>query len=242
MPNGDYGLWLLVFVNSAVFIIFAASFFHPHSGRDWKAMGGFSAFIVALMLEMYGFPLTIYLLAGWLGSRFELLTLTHNGGHLWSDLIGWQGDPHLSPFHLASYVVIAAGFWAIGAAWPVLLRAAKEAKLATSGPYARVRHPQYGGFLLIMIGFLLQWPTIPTLVMFPVLVVIYRRLAIGEERSVAAAFGPAWDAYASRTPRFVPRFGAAARPSAGESAAPLAEAGERVDPSARHLETTVPRR
>jgi len=206
MSDYGYGLWLLVIVNSAVFIIFAASFFHPRSTRDWKALGGFSSFIVALMVEMYGFPLTIYLLSGWVGSRFESLTLTHDGGHLWSELIGWEGDPHLSPFHLASYVFIGAGFWAIAAAWPVLLRAAKEGQLATTGLYARIRHPQYVGFLAIMIGFLLQWPTIPTLVMFPVLIAIYRRLALQEERGVAAEFGAAWDDYARRTPRFVPRW------------------------------------
>lgn len=207
MSGYGYGLWLLVIVNSAVFIIFAASFFHPRTGRDWKAMGGFSAFVVALMVEMYGFPLTIYLLSGWVGSRFESLTLTHDGGHLWSELIGWTGDPHLSPFHLASYVFIGGGFWVIAAAWPVLLRAAKEHGLATTGLYARVRHPQYVGFLAIMIGFLLQWPTIPTLVMFPVLVFIYRRLSIQEERAVAAAFGDEWDRYADATPRFIPRLG-----------------------------------
>lgn len=205
MTDYGYGLWLLVAVNSAVFIIFAASFFHPRSRRDWRAMGGFSAFIVALMVEMYGFPLTIYLLSGWAGSRFKSLTLTHDGGHLWSELIGWKGDPHLSPFHLASYVFIGLGFWAIAAAWPVLLRAAKAGTLATTGPYARVRHPQYVGFLAIMVGFLLQWPTIPTLVMFPVLVYVYRRLSLQEEASVAAAFPAPWAAYAEQTPRFVPR-------------------------------------
>lgn len=205
MTSYGYGLWFLVIVNSAVFIIFAASFFHPRSGRDWKALGGFSSFVVALMVEMYGFPLTIYLLSGWVGSRFQSLTLTHDGGHLWSELVGWEGDPHLSPFHLASYVFIGAGFWAIAAAWPILLRAAKDRTLATTGLYARVRHPQYVGFLAIMVGFLLQWPTIPTLVMFPVLIAIYRRLALQEERAVAAEFGAAWDDYARRTPRFIPR-------------------------------------
>jgi protein-S-isoprenylcysteine O-methyltransferase Ste14 len=205
MTSYGYGLWFLVIVNSAVFIIFAASFFHPRSGRDWKALGGFSSFVVALMVEMYGFPLTIYLLSGWVGSRFQSLTLTHDGGHLWSELVGWEGDPHLSPFHLASYVFIGAGFWAIAAAWPILLRAAKDRTLATTGLYARVRHPQYVGFLAIMVGFLLQWPTIPTLVMFPVLIAIYRRLAFQEERAVAAEFGAAWDDYARRTPRFVPQ-------------------------------------
>ncbi len=222
MNSYGYGLWLLVIVNSAVFIIFAASFFHPRTKRDWKAMGAFSSFVVALMVEMYGFPLTIYFLSGWLGSRFDSLTLTHDGGHLWSELIGWQGDPHLSPFHLASYVFIGAGFWAIAAAWPVLLKAAREGRLATTGLYARVRHPQYVGFLAIMVGFLLQWPTIPTLVMFPVLIVIYRRLSIQEEQGVAAEFGSAWDAYASQTPRFLPHLGTTPttpRPIDGEAVA-----------------------
>ena len=168
-------------------------------------MGGFWAFLVALFTEMYGVPLTVYLLSGWLGSVFPSLRATHAGGHLWNDLIGWTGDPHLSPFHLASYVFIGGGFWLIAAAWQVLHEAAQHDRLATTGPYAWVRHPQYDGFLLVMIGFLLQWPTIPTLVMFPILFLVYRRLARSEEREVAAHFGDGWYRYAARTPAFVPR-------------------------------------
>ena len=157
MTGYGYGVWLLVVVNSAIFIIFAASFFHPRSMRDWKAMGAFSSFVVALNgrdVRLSAHHLLLvgmarYFLSGWLGSRFDSLTLTHNGGHLWSELLGWQGDPHLSPFHLVSYVFIGAGFWAIAAAWPVLLRAARDGELATTGLYARVRHPQYVGFLVI---------------------------------------------------------------------------------------------
>jgi protein-S-isoprenylcysteine O-methyltransferase Ste14 len=200
-----YGLWALVIINSAIFILFTLSFFRPGNRRDWKAMGAFSAFIVALFTEMYGFPLTVYLLTGALGSRFESLNLTHDGGHLWSELIGWQGDPHMSPFHLASYLFIGGGMWVIVAAWRVLWASARTKTLATTGPYARVRHPQYAGFLAVMIGFLLQWPTLPTLVMFPVLVGVYRRLAVSEERSVRAEFPGTWDAYAAVTPRFIPR-------------------------------------
>jgi protein-S-isoprenylcysteine O-methyltransferase Ste14 len=194
-------------LNTGLFVLFAVSFFHPHTQRDWRAMGAFTAFLVALFTEMYGIPLTIYLLGSWLGSRFPLLRTTHAGGHLWNDLIGWTGDPHLSPFHLASYVLIGGGFWLIAIGWRHLHEAARAGRLATTGPYAWVRHPQYDGFLLVMIGFLLQWPTIPTLIMFPILVVVYARLARGEEQEVAASFGEAWSAYAARTPAFLPRLG-----------------------------------
>jgi protein-S-isoprenylcysteine O-methyltransferase Ste14 len=202
MNDYGYGLWVLVVINSAVFILFAISFFHPQGGRDWRALGGFSAFIVALFAEMYGYPLTIYLAGSVLGDK---LGLSHNAGHLWADLVGWKGDPHLSPFHFASYILIGGGFWLIAAAWTRLHAAAQAGRLATDGAYERVRHPQYAGFIAIMVGFLLQWPTLPTLVMFPILVVVYRRLAIREERDVAAAFGADWDAYAAVTPRFIPR-------------------------------------
>ena len=201
----DYGLWPLVIINSLLLIVFAGSFFHPRSPRDWRAMGAYSAFIVALFTEMYGVPLTIYLLSGWLGSRFPALKATHSGGHLWNDLIGWKGDPHVSPFHLASYVVLLLGFVLIATAWTHLLRAAHDDRLATSGPYAWVRHPQYLGFLGIMVGFLLQWPTIPTLIMFPVLVYVYWRLAGTEEREVAARYPDQWPLYAAHVRRLRPR-------------------------------------
>lgn len=207
MDEYGYGLWAAVGLNTAVFIIFAFSVFHPASKQDWKAMSAFSAFILALFAEMYGFPLTIYFLTGWLGNRFPQLSLTHDGGHLWSDVIGWQGDPHLSPFHLVSYVFIGGGFLLISMAWRRLWAAARSDVLATSGAYAWVRHPQYLGFIAIMVGFLLQWPTLPTLVMFPILLVIYRRLAMSEEREMRSRFGAQWDAYAARVPRFVPHVG-----------------------------------
>ena len=207
--DNGYGLWVLVVLNSAIFIVFAVSFFHPRSGRDWRALGAFSAFVVALFTEMYGYPLTVYLLTGPLSGLVPGVNLSHNAGHLWTDLIGWKGDPHFSPFHIASYAFIIGGFWLISAAWRVLIKAQRAGVLATEGPYTRVRHPQYVGFVLIMVGFLLQWPTFVTLAMFPILLVVYRRLAIREERDVRSQFGPTWDEYAARVPRFVPRLHAA---------------------------------
>lgn len=205
MTESGYGLWGLVVFNIALFLIFAVSFFHPRTKRDWRAMGAFSAFLVALFTEMYGYPLTVYLLTGPLSGVVPGVDLSHNAGHLWTDLIGWKADPHVSPFHLASYFLIGGGFWLIATAWRHLHAAQRVGVLAVDGPYRKVRHPQYSGLLLIMVGFLLQWPTIATLAMFPVLVLIYRRLAIREERDVRATFGAAYERYAKSTPRFVPR-------------------------------------
>jgi protein-S-isoprenylcysteine O-methyltransferase Ste14 len=203
-----YGLWTLVLLNSAVFIAFAFSFFKPQTRRDWRSFGAFSGFIVALFVEMYGFPLTIYLLSGWLARRYPHIdVLSHDFGHLWYSLLGFKGDPHFNPIHILSNVLIFGGFILLSSAWRVLFAAQKAKQLATTGAYAHVRHPQYVAFILIMLGFLLQWPTLVTAAMFPVLVAMYVRLAHREEREVRAEFGPVWDAYAAQTPGFFPRLG-----------------------------------
>ena len=100
----------------------------------------------------------------------------------------------------------AASFY-LSAAWKVLYEAQRTKTLATTGPYAYVRHPQYDGFILIMLGFLLQWPTLVTLIMFPILVTMYVRLARREEREVLSEFGDEYRRYANRTPAFLPRAG-----------------------------------
>ena len=204
--NGAYGHRLLVIINSAVFIIFAFSFTKPKTPRDWRSFGGFSAFIVALFAEMYGFPLTIYLLSGWLQSRYPNVNwFSHDAGHLLEELLGWRVNPHFGPFHLASFALIGGGFILLSSAWRVLYAAQREHRLATTGVYARIRHPQYDAFMLIMFGFLLQWPTLLTLLMFPVLVWMYVRLARSEERDALAEFGDEYSRYAQQTPAFFPR-------------------------------------
>lgn len=201
-----YGLWGLVFLNSAFFIFFAFTFFKPRTHRDWRTLGAFSAFIVALFVEMYGFPLTLYLLAGWLQTRFpETDFFSHESGHLWAPFLEVEGNPHLHPLHLASQVFIIGGFVLLSVAWRILYQAHRDQRLATSGPYRWVRHPQYIAFVLIMFGFLVQWPTLLTLLMFPCLVFMYARLARREERQMEAQFGDAWRSYAQRTPGFLPR-------------------------------------
>ena len=120
-----YGLWSLVVINSAVFIIFAFSFFKPGNQRDWRSLGMYSAFIVALFTEMYGFPLTIYLLSGWLAQNFPGVDfLAHDSGHLLEVMFGWRGNPHFGFFHLLSSIFIFGGFWLLASAvaWEVFQR------------------------------------------------------------------------------------------------------------------------
>ncbi len=201
-----YGLWGLAIVNSAIFIFFAFSFFKPQTKRDWRSFSAFSAFLVALFAEMYGFPLTIYLLSGWLQSRYPQVNwFSHDAGHLLEEMFGWRTNPHFGPFHIASFALIGGGFWLISSGWTRLYQAQKRKKLATDGIYAYVRHPQYDGFILVMLGFLLQWPTLLTLAMFPVLTFMYVRLARSEEREALAAFGEEYRAYMHRVPGFFPK-------------------------------------
>ena len=150
-----YGLWMLVFFNAAIFLMFAFSFFKPQTARDWRTFSAFGAFIVALFVEMYGFPLSIYLMSGWLQTQYPNLDLmSHNSGHLWSTLLGEKGDPHFSVLHIASYVLLGLGFYLLSSAWNVLYHAQQRNALAKSGPYARIRHPQYVAFVLVLLGFL----------------------------------------------------------------------------------------
>lgn len=202
----SYGLWFMVIINSAIFLIFAFSFTRPKTKRDWRSFSAFSAFVVALFAEMYGFPLTIFLLSGWLTKRYPGIDIySHNEGHLWDTIFNWKGDPHLNFLHIVSGVAIAAGFIIIAKSWRVLYKAQQERKLALDGPYARIRHPQYVGFVLVMFGFLMQWPTLLTLIMFPILIVMYIHLAKVEEKEMLQEFGAPYQQYLNTTPRFWPK-------------------------------------
>ncbi len=202
-----YGLWSLVIINSAIFIIFAFSFTKPKTKKDWRSLGMFSAFIVALFTEMYGFPLTIYLLSGWLTQNYPGVDfLSHENGHLWHTILGLGGNAHFDIMHILSTVFIILGFWLLASSWNVLYKSQKEGTLASTGTYSYIRHPQYLAFMIIMFGFLLQWPTLPTLVMFPILVYIYVHLSKREEEDALAIFGNQYKSYMQKTPAFIPKW------------------------------------
>ena len=188
-------------MNTVVLAIFTFSFARYRARRDWRSLGALSAFVLALFTEMFGLPLTIYLLSGWLASRYpEVDPFSYSAGRLWFTLFG---DAY--PIYAISYVLVAGGFILIAFSWRVLYEAQRNRRLARSGPYSRMRHPQYVGFVLIMLGVLLTWPALSTLTMFPILVTVYVLLARAEEREALARFGEEYRCYMAVTPAFLPR-------------------------------------
>ena len=205
-----YGFWSLVALNAAIVVLLALSFLAPVERREWRSFGVFTAFVVALFTEMYGFPLTIYVLTAVLGSRYPALNpFSHASGHLWITFFG-GGVWTSIVAHVVSNGLMIGGLVLMGVGWRRVHRA--RGALVTDGPYAWIRHPQYAGLFLVTVGMLLQWPTLVTLATWPLLFLIYRRLARREEREAEDRFGDAYRDYRARVPMFVPRLGRGLEP------------------------------
>ncbi len=203
--NG-YGLLSLVFINSFIFILFAYSFTKLKTPRNWLSFSLFSVYVIAHFTEMYGFPFTIYWFSGWLSKLYPNVNLfSHENGHIFHTLLGMQGDPHLGFFHALSLLFIFFGLGTVVYAWGILSETQKKNELATTGPYAFVRHPQYVGFILIIFGLFVQWPTLITLILFPILATVYVQLSYKEDKDLFKKFGKEYEKYAKDTPMFVPR-------------------------------------
>ena len=195
----EYGLWGVVAFHIGVFLLFGLGLLQPASRREWRSMGAFTAFVVALYTEMYGFPLTIYLLTAWLGRYPAAEPFAHAAGNLWATLLlgPWSAGLLMG----VGGVLILAGVALVISGWRSIHSATG---LVTDGIYATIRHPQYAGIGITILGALIQWPTLLTLVMAPVLLASYARLARKEERELEARFGDAYRAYRERVPAFIP--------------------------------------
>jgi protein-S-isoprenylcysteine O-methyltransferase Ste14 len=199
-----YGMWAATIFSVGLVFFFVGSFMLPTRRREWRSMGLFAAWIVALFTEMYGIPLTIYTLTALLGRAYPVLNpFTHQNGHLLVALAGGSKVVWMIVM-LVSNLLFWGGILVMERGWRLIHRA--QGALVTEGIYSRVRHPQYLGLFMVIIGLLIQWPTIISLLMAPVLFWSYTRLARREEREVEAQFGEAYRTYKEQTPAFVPRW------------------------------------
>lgn len=200
----DYGLWLMVLFNVALFGAFAVGFLRPRKKYEWRSLGVFAAFIVALFTEMYGFPLTLYILLSLFGSKVGLTDpFQHVNGHLIGSLFGAPGWAKLIICQLGGFIMLI-GLIIMGKGWRQIHAAKGE--FVKTGMYSSVRHPQYLGLFLLSIGMLIQWPTLITLIMWPILMFAYYRLARREEREMENLFREEYREYRLQVPAFFPRF------------------------------------
>lgn len=199
---GNAGGWAVALIVIVIISWLFYRYFAPQSWREWAGAGVVQAFIIALYAEMFGFPLTIYLLV-----RYSGLDREYVSDNLWSTLVG-IGETGMIVAMLVGYTLVFLGIGLFIQGWRQVYRARQQEELVTDSLYRFVRHPQYTGLFLALFGEgIVHWPTIFSVALFPVIVVMFTWLARREERDMREQFGEQYRRYQQRTPMFVPRRG-----------------------------------
>jgi protein-S-isoprenylcysteine O-methyltransferase Ste14 len=196
-----YHNWLLVGFYILLLGVFLFGILRPRRRAEWRSAGVAQGWVIALYAEMYGLPLTMYLVA-WLTGKSEYAT-EHFRGHAWAYLFGW-GDTGAIVCDVVGQLLIVTGAVLALIGWRQIYRG--NGQLVNTGLYRRIRHPQYTGFLLFLVGSVINWPTLITLLMLPLLLVVYYRLAKAEEADALAQFGDEYRRYQAARGMFWPQW------------------------------------
>lgn len=198
-----FGRWPLVVFYALLFGFFVLAFAFPQDRKEWRSAGLMQGFIIALYYEMYGFPLTVYVLSSYLGFN---LTPSHGSGHVLAVVF----TPFMNRALAEILVMMLSNLIIISAALLVYFGWRKvyysPDKLVTDGLYKFLRHPQYLGFLMITVALLIHWPTLITLLMWPVLLFTYVKLAKKEDQYLLEKYGKLFMDYKAKTSGFIPSF------------------------------------
>ncbi len=179
--------WDLVAAGIIIFSVFLLSL--SFKGRYEKQSGGlYLSFIVSLFVEMYGVPLSIYFLSSYLGGIPSIY---------------WKGHLLGIPGFIIGTIILGFGIFLIVSGWRKIYKS--KGRLVDTGIYSKVRHPQYLGFILLTLGWLIHWPTILTALIWPILTISYYRLAREEEKKLSVKFGTEYQKYVIKVPMFMPR-------------------------------------
>ncbi len=196
--HGHYHQWGAVLFFIIIYSI-ALLFIPLNKKMNRKPATAYMAFVLAFAIEMHGIPMSMYLLSWIIGKNLPEGVLW---GHTLVNKIGHTGMYLNIAFAVVAAILICNGWYNIYHKY--WIKESGKGRVVKTGVYKYIRHPQYTGFMLLTIGMILEWATLPILIMWPFIACMYYKLAKKEEKDMIEEFGEEYIMYMKKTKRFIP--------------------------------------